>query len=310
MPAARPSAFPKASWATAKSATSTSAAGRDVPQGIVVIDAEIADGSFADQQDAARACSRTCAAPAERCTSWGCSRTAKSTVRRIISKRSSTRPSPPACRSRSTPFSTAATRRRVRRTSTSIGSKRISPKSAGPARFASIGGRYYAMDRDKRWDRVEKAYALLARRSRDAPRIRRRARRSTPPTRAMRTTSSSSRRSWAPRGRSPTATPSSSSTSGPTARARSRRLSAIRSSRNSRSERFSNFIFATMTKYEEYFTNPVLFGPRPQHDTFGESRVARGLASAAAGRNRKVRPRHVFLQRRPRGSIRGRRSRS
>ncbi len=35
-----------------------------------------------------------------------------------------------------------------------------------PARFASIGGRYYAMDRDKRWERVEKAYALLARGSR------------------------------------------------------------------------------------------------------------------------------------------------
>jgi 2,3-bisphosphoglycerate-independent phosphoglycerate mutase len=29
------------------------------------------------------------------------------------------------------------------------------------ARIASICGRYYAMDRDKRWDRVEKAYALL-----------------------------------------------------------------------------------------------------------------------------------------------------
>ncbi|HEV3155671.1 MAG TPA: 2,3-bisphosphoglycerate-independent phosphoglycerate mutase [Candidatus Baltobacteraceae bacterium] len=31
-----------------------------------------------------------------------------------------------------------------------------------------------------------------------------------------------------------------------------------------------NFIFATMTKYDETFPNPVLFGPRPQFDTFGE----------------------------------------
>jgi len=30
-----------------------------------------------------------------------------------------------------------------------------------PIRFATIGGRYYAMDRDKRWDRVEKAYECI-----------------------------------------------------------------------------------------------------------------------------------------------------
>ncbi|HTV72597.1 MAG TPA: 2,3-bisphosphoglycerate-independent phosphoglycerate mutase [Candidatus Acidoferrales bacterium] len=41
---------------------------------------------------------------------------------------------------------------------------------------------------------------------------------------------------------------------------------------------FSNFIFATMTKYEEYFTNPVLFGPRPQCDTFGEVVAQAGMA--------------------------------
>jgi 2,3-bisphosphoglycerate-independent phosphoglycerate mutase len=35
-------------------------------------------------------------------------------------------------------------------------------------------------------------------------------------------------------------------------------------------EHFENFIFATMTKYDETFPNPVLFGPRPQFDTFGE----------------------------------------
>jgi 2,3-bisphosphoglycerate-independent phosphoglycerate mutase len=31
----------------------------------------------------------------------------------------------------------------------------------GIGRIATISGRYYAMDRDKRWDRVEKAYAML-----------------------------------------------------------------------------------------------------------------------------------------------------
>jgi 2,3-bisphosphoglycerate-independent phosphoglycerate mutase len=34
-------------------------------------------------------------------------------------------------------------------------------KNELPIRFATISGRYYAMDRDKRWDRVEKAYDCL-----------------------------------------------------------------------------------------------------------------------------------------------------
>jgi 2,3-bisphosphoglycerate-independent phosphoglycerate mutase len=35
--------------------------------------------------------------------------------------------------------------------------------------------------------------------------------------------------------------------------------------------------FATMTKYDENYTNPVLFGPRPQHQTFGEVLARAGL---------------------------------
>ena len=39
-----------------------------------------------------------------------------------------------------------------------------------PIKFATIGGRYYAMDRDKRWERVEQAYDCHRRRQgRDAP---------------------------------------------------------------------------------------------------------------------------------------------
>lgn len=34
-------------------------------------------------------------------------------------------------------------------------------KEIGVGKFASISGRYYAMDRDKRWDRVEKAYRAI-----------------------------------------------------------------------------------------------------------------------------------------------------
>ena len=34
-------------------------------------------------------------------------------------------------------------------------------KEIGVGKFATISGRYYAMDRDKRWERVEKAYRAL-----------------------------------------------------------------------------------------------------------------------------------------------------
>ncbi|MDE2482469.1 MAG: 2,3-bisphosphoglycerate-independent phosphoglycerate mutase, partial [bacterium] len=33
---------------------------------------------------------------------------------------------------------------------------------------------------------------------------------------------------------------------------------------------YASLLFATMTKYDESYPNPVLFGPRPQYDTFGE----------------------------------------
>lgn len=35
-------------------------------------------------------------------------------------------------------------------------------------------------------------------------------------------------------------------------------------------KRYDKLVFATMTKYDENYTNPVLFGPRPQYETFGD----------------------------------------
>ena len=49
-------------------------------------------------------------------------------------------------------------------------------------RIATVSGRYYAMDRDKRWDRVGKAYHAMAE-AKGAALRRRRRRRSTPPMR-------------------------------------------------------------------------------------------------------------------------------
>ena len=39
-------------------------------------------------------------------------------------------------------------------------------KAYSNVKIATVSGRYYAMDRDKRWDRVEKAYLLSDRRNR------------------------------------------------------------------------------------------------------------------------------------------------
>jgi 2,3-bisphosphoglycerate-independent phosphoglycerate mutase len=40
---------------------------------------------------------------------------------------------------------------------------------------------------------------------------------------------------------------------------------------------YRNPFFATMTKYDENYTNPVLFGPRPLFDTFGDVLAREGL---------------------------------
>ena len=91
---------------------------------------------------------------------------------------------------------------------------------AGSARVGSVVGRYWAMDRDKRWDRTQKAYDLLVH-GRAEHHADSGARRSAPPTSAARPTSSSSPPPSATRRASAPATRSSPSTSAPTACARS-----------------------------------------------------------------------------------------
>jgi 2,3-bisphosphoglycerate-independent phosphoglycerate mutase len=139
-------------------------AGRIVYQDLTRIDAAIADGSFSPMP--------RCSAPARR------------QARRRHAAR--VRPAQPggvhshedqilalldlaarrACRaSPCTRFSTDATRRRrARRVAAS--SCRRSARAAGAHR-GDVGGRYYAMDRDKRWERVKLAYDAIA--EADAP---------------------------------------------------------------------------------------------------------------------------------------------
>jgi 2,3-bisphosphoglycerate-independent phosphoglycerate mutase len=101
-------------------------------------------------------------------------------------------------------------------------------------RFATLSGRYFAMDRDNRWERVQRAYDALVKGVVSAPTAPQRAWR--PPTRATRPTSSSRPRSsdLPRRAASTITTPWCSSISAPIARANSVSRSWTRSSRGSR----------------------------------------------------------------------------
>jgi 2,3-bisphosphoglycerate-independent phosphoglycerate mutase len=148
---------------------------------------------------------------------------------------------------------------------------------AARGRFTSITGRFYAMDRDKRWERIEQAYALLAH--------------GASPHRAP--TASASLAAAYERGENDEfVLPTIVGEAAPIADGdaviffnyrpdRGRELTLAFS--DARFSHFSvqpyaNLMFATMTRYDDEFANPVLFGPRPQSHTFGEVVAAAGLS--------------------------------
>ena len=90
-------------------------------------------------------------------------------------------------------------------------------RELGSGRVGSVSGRYYAMDRDRRWDRIKLAWEAIVHGRAEPPPAESGRVPSAPPTSATRPTSSSSRPSSATRPGSATATPCSSSTSAPTA---------------------------------------------------------------------------------------------
>ncbi len=143
--------------------------------------------------------------------------------------------------------------------------------------IASVTGRFYAMDRDKRWERVERAYRALAlgeaehqapsaRAAIEAAYERGETDEFILPTlvgevRPVRDGDAVIHFNFRPdRARELTLAFSSASFS------------------HFAAQRYENLMFATMTRYEEEFPNPVLFGPRPQPDTFGEIVAAAGLS--------------------------------
>lgn len=149
--------------------------------------------------------------------------------------------------------------------------------------IASITGRFYAMDRDRRWERTKVAYDLLAN------------------ARAEHRTANAAAgvRAAYERGEDdefvhPTivgeARPIDDGDAFVFFNFRPDRARQLTTAFNAgtdlyfddgfgvfASKPYRDPFFATMTKYDETYTNPVLFGPRPQYDTFGEIVSHEGL---------------------------------
>jgi len=149
--------------------------------------------------------------------------------------------------------------------------------------IASVTGRYYAMDRDRRWERTQRAYELLANgqaehRAGDA--------------------SSAVRDAYARGEDDEFVLPTIVAQPRPIENGdafvffnfrpdRARQLTTAFNAGTTlyfddgfgvfSTKRYTDPFFATMTKYDETYTNPVLFGPRPQYDTFGEVFAREGL---------------------------------
>ncbi|MDB5092601.1 MAG: 2,3-bisphosphoglycerate-independent phosphoglycerate mutase [Candidatus Eremiobacteraeota bacterium] len=142
--------------------------------------------------------------------------------------------------------------------------------------IATVCGRYYAMDRDKRWERTRKAYDMLANAQADFRSY---------------TAGDALREAYARGENDEFVLPTIVGEARPVQdgdaciffnfrpdRARQLTLAFTDSTFDHFPvHQYANFVFATMTRYEENFPNPVLFGPRPQFGVFGEVVANAGL---------------------------------
>jgi 2,3-bisphosphoglycerate-independent phosphoglycerate mutase len=256
--------------------------GRVVPQGVTIIDAAIADGEFASDETLRRAFEHAKHSGGRihlmGLLSDGCVHSSIAHLFALIDA-ADTAGCPLAVHAfldgRDAPPRSAL------RYVAQLEAKLASAQLAGS--IASVTGRYYAMDRDRRWERTQLAYDLLAngradRRASDAE--------------------SAVREAYA-RGEDdefvmPTIVGQPRAIEDGDAfvffNFRPDRARQLTTAFNAGTtiyvdDGFSAFMpktyrdpfFATMTKYDETYTNPVLFGPRPQQETFGEILARDGL---------------------------------
>ncbi|HEY0394213.1 MAG TPA: 2,3-bisphosphoglycerate-independent phosphoglycerate mutase [Candidatus Elarobacter sp.] len=153
--------------------------------------------------------------------------------------------------------------------------RRLALRGHGGA-IATICGRYFAMDRDKRWDRTRKAYDALANGVAEH----------------RHPTAAAALEAAYARGETdefvvPTIVGEPRPVKDGDACIffnfrpdRARQLTLAFTDPTFESfpvRRYTDLLFATMTRYEENFPNPILFGPRPQYHVFGEIVAAAGL---------------------------------
>ncbi len=257
--------------------------GRMVPQGLTMIDAAIADGDFARNENLQRAIAHVTRTRGTLhfmgLLSDGCVHSSMRHLFALIDKAAAAK-APIAVHcfldGRDTPPRSALDY-----------VEQLEARLASTGRsgsIASISGRYYAMDRDRRWERTKLAYDLLAHgradfRASDA--------------------ASAVRQGYA-RGEDdefvlPTVVarplPIEDGDAFVFFNFRPDRARQLTTAFNAGttiyyddgfgvfdSKAYRDPFFATMTKYDESYTNPVLFGPRPQYDTFGEIVARDGLS--------------------------------
>jgi 2,3-bisphosphoglycerate-independent phosphoglycerate mutase len=242
--------------------------GRVVPQGVVVIDADIASGDFARNPTLA-----TCVEHVKRSgamlhlmglLSDGQVHSSLTHLFALID----------AAVAANVPFAIHAflDGRDTPPRSAQTYVERLEEKLAACGRqgaIASVTGRFYAMDRDKRWERTQAAYDMLAfgKANYNEPD-------------ALAAVRAGYTREENDEFILPTivgeARPLRSGDAAIFFNFRPDRARQMTQAFNGDANvpfplhRYDNLLFATMTKYDETYPNLVLFGPRPQFDTFGE----------------------------------------
>ena len=256
--------------------------GRVVPQGVMVIDAEIASGDVRPQNATLRACIAHVRRSGGTLHLMGL----LSDGKRAQLDRASLRADRRRRRGRRAARGPRVSRRA--RHAAALGAAYLERLEAKLA-----AARPHRRDRERlraastRWTATGAGSARAGvrrarRRARRAPRRDARRRACARRTRAARTTSSSCRRSSASRARSRDGDACIFFNFRPGPRAPAddrlqRRPELFDDELRRSAKRYADLFFATMTKYEENYTNPVLFGPRPQYDTFGEIVARDGL---------------------------------
>jgi 2,3-bisphosphoglycerate-independent phosphoglycerate mutase len=242
--------------------------GRVVPQGVVVIDAEIASGTF-DQNATLRACIEHVRKTGGTLHLLGLVSDGKvhssldhvEALIGVIAAAGVPLAIDAFLDGRDTPPRSAATY--LARLEQCLA------RHARAGAIATISGRYYAMDRDKRWDRTRKAYDALANGNAAYRYL----------------TAQDALAAAYARGESDEfVVPAIVGEPRPVRDGdaciffnfrpdRARQLTLAFSDPKFAHfpvNAYPNLLFATMTRYEENFPNPVLFGPRPQYHVFGE----------------------------------------